>query len=123
MEHQFGYDLKRTLAEIRPTYEFDVSCDGSVPEAIIAFFESEDFIDAVRKAISLGGDSDTIACMAGALAHAYYGEIPKEMVDYCRDVMDERQLAISDEFWARYGAGTLVASDSESKDGYSQEEK
>jgi len=68
----FGYDLNRTLDEIRPTYEFDVSCQGSVPEAIIAFLESDNFEDCIRKAISIGGDSDTIAAMAGGIAEAFY---------------------------------------------------
>ena len=63
--HRFGYDLDRTVAEIRPAYRFDVTCMGSVPEAIIAFLESADFEDAIRLAVSLGGDSDTLACMAG----------------------------------------------------------
>jgi len=70
----FDYDLNRTIDEIRPTYEFDVSCQGSVPEAIIAFLESNDFEDCIRKAISIGGDSDTIAAMAGSIAEAFYGE-------------------------------------------------
>jgi len=75
----FGYRLERTLDEIRPTYRFDSSCPGSVPEAITAFLESEGFEDAVRKAISLGGDSDTIACMTGAIAEAFYGGVPAEI--------------------------------------------
>lgn len=73
IEEHFGYNLSRTLAEIRPGYTFDVSCQGSVPEAIIAFLESNGYVDAVRKAISIGGDSDTIACIAGGIAEAYYG--------------------------------------------------
>ena len=64
IESQFGYDLSRTLDEIRPTYQFDVSCKGSVPEAIIAYLESESIEDCVRNAISIGGDSDTIAAIA-----------------------------------------------------------
>src|SRR5262245_57479686 len=64
---QFGYALDRTLNSIRPSYRFNVSCQGSVPEAIIAFLESSDFEDAIRKAISIGGDSDTIACIAGSI--------------------------------------------------------
>ncbi|MFT5617450.1 MAG: ADP-ribosylglycohydrolase [Arenicella sp.] len=75
----FDYDLNRTIDEIRPIYKFDVSCQGSVPEAIIAFLEAEDFEDTIRTAISIGGDSDTIACMACALAEAHYGEIPQEI--------------------------------------------
>ena len=73
----FDYDLSRTLDEIRPGYGFNATCQGSVPEAIIAFMEGKDFEDVIRKAVSLGGDSDTIACMAGAIAEAYYG-MPEE---------------------------------------------
>ena len=62
----FGYNLERTLEEIRPHYRFDVSCAGTLPPAFTAFLESEDFEDAIRKAVSLGGDSDTIACIVGA---------------------------------------------------------
>jgi ADP-ribosylglycohydrolase len=68
----FAYDLDRTIDEIRPGYDFDVSCQGSVPEAIIAFLESTDFANAVRLAVSLGGDSDTIACITGGIAEAFY---------------------------------------------------
>lgn len=67
------YDIAFTIDQIRPSYHFDVSCQGSVPVALEAFFESADFEDAIRNAVSVGGDSDTIACMAGAVAEAYYG--------------------------------------------------
>ena len=70
---EFGYDLSRTLDEIRPTYCMDATCLGSVPEAIIAFLESTDLIDAIRNAVSLSGDTDTIACIAGSIAEAFYG--------------------------------------------------
>lgn len=73
----FGYNLRRTLAQIRPHYRFDVSCQGSVPESLIAFFESQDYESAVRNAVSLGGDSDTMACIAGGVAQAYYGGVPE----------------------------------------------
>ncbi len=73
IEKTFSYDLNRTLDEIRPTYRFYVDCMRSVPEAIIAFLEGNDYEDVIRRAISLGGDSDTIACMAGGIAEAYYG--------------------------------------------------
>ena len=69
---EFGYNLDRTCNEIRPGYEFDVSCQGSVPEAIISFLEGTDFEDVIRNAVSLGGDSDTIAAMAGSIAEAFY---------------------------------------------------
>lgn len=73
----FGYKLDRRLSDIRPGYRFDASCPGSIPEAFIAFFDSVNFEDAVRKAISLGGDADTQACIAGAVAEAYYGGVPR----------------------------------------------
>ena len=76
VEENFEYDLHRTLDEIRPDYDFDETCQGSVPEAIIAFLESNDYEDAVRKAVSLGGDSDTQACIAGGIAQAFYKKIP-----------------------------------------------
>ena len=92
----FDYDMSRTLDEIRPNYHFDVSCQGSVPEAIIAFCESNDYKDAVRKAVSLGGDSDTIACMTGAVAEAYYGmpealkaEVMRILDPYCREIVEQ----------------------------------
>jgi ADP-ribosylglycohydrolase len=75
----FNYNLNKTLAEIRPNYHFDVSCQGSVPEAIISFLESVGFEDCIRKAVSLGGDSDTIAAMAGGIAEAFYKDIPIEI--------------------------------------------
>ena len=70
---RFFYDLNRTCNQIRPKYKFDVSCQGSVPEAIIAFLEGEDLTDAIRNAVSLGGDSDTIACITGAVGEAFWG--------------------------------------------------
>ena len=76
IEDEFAYNLSRTLDEIRPNYHMDVTCQGSVPEAIIAFLESTDFEDAVRNAVSIGGDTDTIACIAGSIAEAYYGLTP-----------------------------------------------
>lgn len=72
-ESRFGYDLSRSLDEIRPGYTFDVSCQGSVPPAIRAFLEAEDFEDALRGAVSIGGDSDTIACIAGSIAEGFFG--------------------------------------------------
>lgn len=83
---EFGYDLGRTCDSIRPKYRFDVSCQGSVPEAIIAFLESTDFEDAVRTAISLGGDSDTIGAMTGSIAEAYYG-VPHELKETCESIL------------------------------------
>ena len=72
----FHYDLSRSLDDIRPEYVFDVSCQGTVPQAIQAFLESTDYENAVRLAISLGGDSDTLACITGGIAQAFYGGVP-----------------------------------------------
>ena len=76
---RYGYDMGRTLAEIKPGYSFDVTCQGSVPEAITAFLESTSIEDAIRLAIWLGGDSDTQAAIAGSIAEAFYGSLPREM--------------------------------------------
>lgn len=78
----FAYDLSFTLDQIRPTYGFDVTCQGSVPQAIVAFLESTDFESAIRLAISIGGDSDTIACICGGIASAYYKEIRTPILDF-----------------------------------------
>jgi ADP-ribosylglycohydrolase len=78
VEDRFGYDLSKPLRAIRPSYLFDVSCQGSVPQSLIAFLEAAVFEEAVRNAVSLGGDADTMACIAGAVAEAYFG-IPEEI--------------------------------------------
>ena len=98
----FAYDLKPTIDQIRPGYYFDVSCQGSVPQAIIAFLESTDVEDAIRLAISLGGDSDTQGCIAGGIAYAYYGEMAAETQRQVRDRLPRNFLAILDEFTDRY---------------------
>lgn len=90
VERRIGYDLGRSLREIRRGYVFDVSCQGSVPEAIIAFLESDSFEDAVRNAISLGGDSDTQACIAGAIAEPFHGGVPEEIRREVWDRLDRR---------------------------------
>ena len=88
IERVHGYDLSRTLDEIRPGYGFDESCQGSVPEAVIAFLESTDFEDAIRNAISIGGDSDTIAAITGSIAEAAYG-IPERIREKAVSYLDE----------------------------------
>ena len=98
IEETFGYDLNRTLNEIRPDYVSYGTCQDSVPEAIIAFLESNDYEGAVRNAISLGGDSDTQACIAGGIAQAFYMKIPKFIVRQVRDILSQDLLAIVDEF-------------------------
>ncbi|SFC27647.1 ADP-ribosylglycohydrolase family protein [Butyrivibrio sp. YAB3001] len=92
----FGYNLDRKLDDIRPDYSFHVSCEKSVPEAIIAFLEGESFEDVIRNAVSLGGDSDTIACMAGALAEAIY-EIPEEIrASVKENLIEQREVTRKD---------------------------
>jgi ADP-ribosylglycohydrolase len=102
ISRRFEYDLNRTVQDIRPTYRFDVSCQGSVPEAIIAFLDSKDYTDAIRKAISLGGDSDTLACIAGGIAQAHYRTIPLEITSRVRRMLPEALLWVVDEFNNRY---------------------
>jgi ADP-ribosylglycohydrolase len=89
----FNYDLSRTLDEIRPMYRFNESCQETVPQAIIAFLESTDFEDAIRNAISLGGDSDTLAAITGSIAEAAYG-IPDWMKDKAWTYLDEPLKAV-----------------------------
>lgn len=98
ISQRFNYNLTRTLAEIRPTYHFDVTCQCSVPESIIAFLESNSVEDAIRKAISLGGDSDTMAAIAGGIAEAYYGEIETAIVDEVRRKLPKEFLEVIDAF-------------------------
>lgn len=98
----FAYDLERTCDQIRPNYKFDVSCQGSVPEAIIAFLESENVEDAIRLAVSLGGDSDTIASMAGALAEAFYGGLPQVLEEEALKHLDKKLLKVLLAFIAKY---------------------
>jgi ADP-ribosylglycohydrolase len=88
-----GYPLNRTLDEIRPTYEFDPSCRGTVPVALQAVLESYNFESAIRLAVSVGGDSDTIACIAGAIAHALYGGVPAHLLDPVIDIYLDPKLA------------------------------
>ena len=103
-EHYYPLDF--TLDDIRPGYRFDVSCQGSVPQAVEAFLESEDFEDAVRNAISLGGDSDTIGAMAGSIAEAFYG-IPRTLRDKALEYLPAELNDVVKEFEASYSANIL----------------
>jgi len=104
---RFDYDLTRALDQIRPGYHFDVSCQGSVPEAIIAFLESESFEDAIRRAVSLGGDSDTLACITGAMAEAFYGGVPKPVWATAQQRLTPDLMAIVNAFCSRFGCGRM----------------
>ena len=97
VEKTFFYNLDRTINEIRPTYDFDVSCQGSVPEAIIAFMEGNTFEEVIRLAISIGGDSDTIGCMAGAIAACMH-PIPDDISKKCDAILTDDLREIKDQF-------------------------
>jgi ADP-ribosylglycohydrolase len=103
LQSQFGYDLSARLDEIRPTYEFHESCQRTVPQALAAFFESTSYEDAIRNAISLGGDADTLACITGGIAEAYYGGVPQEIADQAMARLDKRLIEVVDQFRARFG--------------------
>lgn len=105
IEETFQYNLSRSLDEIRPYYYFDVSCQGSVPQAVTAFLESHDYEDAVRKAISIGGDSDTIACITGGIAQAFYGGVPDHIQAKVFEILDERLIQVTCAFTEAYSCG------------------
>jgi ADP-ribosylglycohydrolase len=99
---RFFYDLNRTVDEIRPDYSFDVTCQGSVPESIIAFLDSSSWEDAVKKSISLGGDADTMACITGGIAQAFYKKIPENIAKDIRNKLPRDLLEILDKFNTKY---------------------
>ena len=101
---RFGYHLDRTIDAIRPTYTFDVSCQGSVPEAMIAFLESSNYEDAVRKAVSLGGDSDTLACIAGSIAEAFYRDISDDLRRTAQAFLPEEMLDVLTAFEQQFSS-------------------
>jgi ADP-ribosylglycohydrolase len=101
----FHYDLSRGVDEIRPTYHFDESCQGTVPQAIVCFLESTDFEDAIRNAISLGGDSDTLACITGGIAQAHYG-VPAGIAGRTMSILDGDLRAVTARFISDYCAST-----------------
>ena len=103
LRSRFGYDLDARLDEIRPDYGFDETCQGTVPQALVAFFESASYEDALRNAISLGGDADTLACITGGIAEAHYGGVPEHIAGPVRAILDERLVAVSDRFRRRFG--------------------
>ena len=99
---RFGYDMARTLDEIRPGYAFDVSCQGSVPEALLAFLESSSTEEAIRLAISLGGDADTQACIAGAAAAAWEGSVPEPLARELWKRLPDDMREVVEAFAERY---------------------
>jgi len=102
ISQRFGYELRRTVNDIRPAYTFDISCQGTVPEAIIAFLDSNSYEDAVRNAISLGGDSDTLACITGGIAEAFYRDVSDGIRAKVREILTPDLLRIADAFCRKY---------------------
>ena len=102
LAERFGYDLGFTLDQIRPTYRFNETCQQTVPQAVVAFLESTGYEDAIRNAISLGGDADTLACITGGIAEAYYG-VPEDLSRQCLDRLDNGLAAVVQRFRERYG--------------------
>jgi ADP-ribosylglycohydrolase len=102
IQMRFGYDLSRRLDDIRPGYKFDETCQGTVPEAIIAFLESKSYENAIRLAISLGGDSDTLACITGGIAQAFYGSIPEEIEKMVYQKLDTKLGNITRRFMKKF---------------------
>jgi ADP-ribosylglycohydrolase len=100
---EYDYDLNRTVDDIRPDYSFDVSCQGTVPEALIAFLDSVSYEDAVRNAVSLGGDSDTLACIAGGIAEAFYGGVPDDIWSEAQERLTPHLLKVVASFAGKYG--------------------
>ncbi|MBP1743099.1 MAG: ADP-ribosylation/Crystallin [Firmicutes bacterium] len=99
VEKTFGYELGESIDSIRKWYSFDVSCQGSVPQAIISFMDSDSYEDAVRNAISIGGDSDTIACITGGLAEAYYKEIPEYITERVMGILPDEMKEVLQRFY------------------------
>lgn len=102
IQSRFGYDLSRTIDDIRPLYRFNESCQETVPEAITAVLDSNGYEDAIRLAISLGGDADTLACISGGIAGAMYG-VPKEIAKRALEVLDDDLRNIVTRFCETYG--------------------
>lgn len=103
IESQFGYDLRGKLDQIRPSYRFDETCQGTVPQALVAFFESTSYEDAVRNAVSLGGDADTLACVAGGVAEAFYGGVPQGLAKRAMATLDDRLITVIERFRIKFG--------------------
>ncbi len=101
IELRYGYDLSRTVDEIRPTYSFDVSCAGSVPESIVCFLDGNDFEDTIRNAVSLGGDADTQAAIAGSIASAYW-DVPNEISCEALPRLDDFLLSVYLDFEEKF---------------------
>jgi len=101
VETTFGYDCSTPVDDIRPAYRFDVSCAGSVPQALRCAFEADGVETAIRLAVSLGGDADTQACMAGAVAEAFHGALPDELATATLARLDDRLRSVIERFYEK----------------------
>ena len=102
VETKFGYDLSRTCNEIRPTYQFNESCQGTVPESIIAFLESTDYESAIRLAVSLGGDADTMGAITGGIAEAFYGGVPDHIRKEVLKILPNEFIEVMQKFYQKF---------------------
>jgi ADP-ribosylglycohydrolase len=103
IENKFEYNLDETIESISKHYAFDESCQGTVPQSIRVFLESENFEDAIRKAMYIGGDSDTIACIAGGIAENFYGGVPEEIKEKIFEILDPKLIRCIKKFYKKYG--------------------
>ena len=106
IQDRFNYNLSRTIEDIRPTYSFNESCQRTVPEAITAFLDSSNYEEAIRLAVSLGGDADTLACIAGGIAEAFYGGVPRSIAERAMSMLDDKLRTIVNQFREVYMLST-----------------
>jgi ADP-ribosylglycohydrolase len=107
IQDRFHYDLSGSVDAIRPAYSFNESCQGTVPQAIMAFLDSTDYENAIRLAISLGGDADTLACIAGGIAEAFYGGVPGNIAERAMATLDDELRKTVCRFREEYGTSTV----------------
>lgn len=107
IETSFGYNLSRSCDEIRPNYRFDITCQGSVLQSIIAFLESTDFENSIRLAVSLGGDADTMGAITGAIAEAYYGGVPEHIKEEVIKRLPVEFRSILQKFYNKFVVGKI----------------
>jgi len=113
-----GYNLNEAYNTIQPAYSFDETCQGSVPQALIAFFESTDFESAIRLAVSLGGDADSQACIVGGIAEAYYKEIPQRFIDKCLAKLTPEMKKLLNRLYKAYNLNKSTLADRMQSEGF-----
>jgi ADP-ribosylglycohydrolase len=118
IEEEIGYDLSKTYKRVHKDYIFDETCQGSVPESLIAFFESTNFESAIRFAVSLGGDADTQACIVGGIAEAYYKEIPQDFIDKCLPLLTDKMRSLLKQLYKDYKLEKSTLADRMESEGF-----